>query len=279
MNSQNNGELPTKTIFKIIINSVLYTIYRTVISIVFAVFALLFLVSIIFGIRNVGSYLGLFLCLFILCFYSFRMYFSLLKYLFYKTKPTKILWNIIKWIFYAFLLYGLIATIFISVFSYFEPKENSTLVVLGAEVNDDGTPSSMLSKRIIAVERYLKSNPNTFCIASGGKGTNENISEAQCIYNELVIRGIEPSRIFIDDKSTKTRENIINSVKIIKENKLSDNLTVATDGFHQLRSRIIAQKYGVTSYIGTVNAKTDFYLVPTYYVREWIALPWEVVFH
>ncbi len=46
-------------------------------------------------------------------------------------------------------------------------------------------PSLMLSKRLEAAYEYLNENKNAVCIVSGGKGSNEEISEAQCMYNYL----------------------------------------------------------------------------------------------
>ena len=100
-----------------------------------------------------------------------------------------------------------------------EPQENADyLIILGAKVN--GTqPSLMLKQRIEAAAEYLKRNPNTIAIASGGKGSDENISEAQCIYEQLVALGIEPERILMENQSTSTVENLEFSARIIKENE------------------------------------------------------------
>ena len=61
-----------------------------------------------------------------------------------------------------------------------EPKnipENTPAIILGCKVNDK-TPSEMLEKRIVSAYAYLMKNENAFVIASGGKGDDENISEA-----------------------------------------------------------------------------------------------------
>ena len=46
-------------------------------------------------------------------------------------------------------------------------------------------------------------------IYTGGKGGNENISEGECIRRELVAMGIDPSRIYVEDQSTSTAENVV----------------------------------------------------------------------
>ena len=54
------------------------------------------------------------------------------------------------------------------------------LVVLGAAVK--GTePGEALRLRIQAAARYLEANPRTVAIVSGGRGTGEEITEAECM--------------------------------------------------------------------------------------------------
>lgn len=279
MMSSNSSEMPTKEVFSLIARSVFYSIYRVVICIACVVLALFFLVPMFMGVINIGNITGLILCAVIFIFYTFRMYFCMLKHLFYKAKASRIIWNIIKWCLYAFLIYGLLATILIFAFANVKPQSDSTVIVLGAQVYENGEAGKMLSKRIDSAYEYLLQNENSYCIASGGKGDNEPISEAECIKESLVNKGISDNKIFIEDKSTNTSENIINSYEIIKDKNLSDNLAISTDEFHQLRARIIAYKNGVNSKIGAVSAKTDFYFVPTYVVREWFALPVAVLSH
>ena len=96
------------------------------------------------------------------------------------------------------------------------PEKLDCIIVLGAKVNATA-PSGALSQRIDAAAAYLKANPDTLCIASGGQGQDEGISEAQCIYDNLVALGIEPERITLEDRSTDTYTNLSNSVPMLPE--------------------------------------------------------------
>ena len=58
------------------------------------------------------------------------------------------------------------------------------------------------------------------------------------MYNVLTESGIDSSRLYMEDKSTNTTENIRNSMKIIEDNDLNTDITIVTDGFHQLLSLI-----------------------------------------
>ena len=70
------------------------------------------------------------------------------------------------------------------------------VVVLGAKVNRDG-PSVSLWDRICAAYTYLDEHPDVTAVLSGGQGTDEPITEAECMYRELVNLGIDPQRLWM----------------------------------------------------------------------------------
>lgn len=152
------------------------------------------------------------------------------------------------------------------------PNEDATLIVLGCKVNGD-RPSRMLSARLAAAYEYLSENPDTKCVVSGGQGPDEGISEAECMYRYLVDKGIDKSRIYKEDKSTSTRENLDFSMKIIKENSLSEVCAIATNDYHEYRAGMIAKELGIKAY--SVPGKTEITLLPPYYVREIYAILYE----
>ncbi len=154
------------------------------------------------------------------------------------------------------------------------PKEATTVVVLGCKVNPSG-PSIMLTSRLEAAYDFLSENKDAVCILSGGKGEDEPLSEARAMYDWLTKKGIDKNRLYIEDKSTSTRENLAFSEEIIKENSLPEKITIITNEFHQYRASEIAQKLEKESY--SYSAKTPFYLFPTYYVREVFAIAYEMV--
>lgn len=151
----------------------------------------------------------------------------------------------------------------------------STVVVLGCKVNGT-SPSLMLQRRLNAAYEFLIENPETNVIVSGGKGGDEQISEAQCMMEYLVEKGIAPERIYLEDKSTSTYENLKFSKEIIDANGMSSDITIVTDSFHQLRADMIAEDIGIHSY--NVSAHTPPWLLPTYWVREWFGVCYQFVF-
>ncbi len=149
------------------------------------------------------------------------------------------------------------------------PEKNCTVIVLGCQVRGS-RPSLMLLERIESACEFLKENPEIPCIVTGGKGSDETISEAQCMYDYLVKMGISSDRIYIEDKAVNTVENISFSKKIIEENNLSKNTAIVTDIFHEYRASKIVKKANLN--YGSVPADCVWYLLPTFYVRELIAI-------
>lgn len=145
------------------------------------------------------------------------------------------------------------------------PEDGATVVVLGCRVYDN-KPSKTLKGRLDAAYDYLITHEDSVCIVSGGKGTNETMSEGDCMYEYLVERGISPARIYVENKSRTTRENLEFSKKIIEENGLNPSIAIVTSEFHEYRAGLIAKDLGFA--YGAISSNTTAILLPTYYVRE-----------
>lgn len=134
----------------------------------------------------------------------------------------------------------------------------------------------MLRLRLDAVEKYMKENPDANAVLSGGQGPDEDIPEALCMYRELIKRGINEDRLYMEDKSTNTRENIAFSFEVIEENSLSENISIVTNNFHLFRAGLSVKERGVEcSYI---SAYTPLPLLPTYIMREYLGIVAQIFF-
>jgi uncharacterized SAM-binding protein YcdF (DUF218 family) len=149
-----------------------------------------------------------------------------------------------------------------------DAQENADyLIILGARVKGK-VPSLALQFRIDRAAEYLKENPGTLAIASGGQGPGEEISEAHCIKKELVDLGIEETRIIIEDKSTDTYENIRFSKQLIPSSAKTG--LVVTNDFHIFRAKLIAQDEELK--VNGLPAKTPVQAILKSYIREYLAL-------
>lgn len=98
------------------------------------------------------------------------------------------------------------------------------VIVLGAQVRGE-TPTLVLNARIKAAAEYLEKYPEAVCVASGGKGTGETISEAEAIRRGLVQCGISEDRILLEDCSTSTSENLKFSAEVIQKYEKEQSLS------------------------------------------------------
>ena len=112
-------------------------------------------------------------------------------------------------------------------------------IVLGAQWKPSG-PSAVLRKRLDKAVEYLKANPDTKVIVSGGTGANEPMAEAEGMYGYLVQAGIEEERILVEDKSRSTYENLVYSGGLL--DKENDRVVIVTNNFHVFRALGIARK-------------------------------------
>lgn len=146
------------------------------------------------------------------------------------------------------------------------------IIVLGAGVN--GTvPSMSLQDRITAAYDYLTENPEVICIVSGGQGPGEDITEAQCMADQLIAMGIPKDRIWMEDRSTSTRENIAYSLDLIeKKTGTRPNIAgILSSEYHLYRAGQVAREQGLEP-VG-IPAKTGWVMMyVSYFLREIVAV-------
>ena len=154
------------------------------------------------------------------------------------------------------------------------------LVVLGAQVK--GTrPSLSLQYRIDSACEYLKENPGTRAVLSGGKGPDEGISEARCMYEEMLRQGVDREQLILENRSASTSQNIAFTRNLLREKTESEEgaegilrrlkVGIVTNGFHQYRSMAIARKKTDWQVYG-IGAKSNAFLLPNYLFREFFCV-------
>ncbi len=156
-----------------------------------------------------------------------------------------------------------------------EPEPGATVVVLGCRVYGERASLSMV-ERLDAAYEYLVAHPESKCVLSGGQGDGENITEAECMYRYLVNKGIDASRLYKEEASTTTRENLLFSEQLIEEQGLNPVIAIATSEYHEYRAGMIANALDITW--AAVPGKTAIWLFPTYYVRELYGILYEWIF-
>lgn len=126
-------------------------------------------------------------------------------------------------------------------------KEREYLIVLGAHVHGREL-SKALYERVHQALRYLQEHPCTKAVLSGGRGSGEDITEAQAMAEYLTAHGISAGRLLMEERSTNTKENIAYSLELIGD--MHCPIGVVTNHFHIFRGCAIARKAGCTDVEG-----------------------------
>jgi uncharacterized SAM-binding protein YcdF (DUF218 family) len=139
------------------------------------------------------------------------------------------------------------------------------MIILGAKLNRDQLSLTLKNRMDVALT-YLRNNPSTQVIVSGGQGADELISEAEAMKSYLIQNQIEASRIQTEAESTSTFENIKFSKKLLQ----GEQIVLVSNDFHVLRAKLIANRQGLV--VDTLAAPTPKSVRVQLYVREYFAL-------
>lgn len=169
----------------------------------------------------------------------------------------------------AVMLIPLFVVVFLGLFAYqyisevslkpADDKDTAPLVVLGAQVKPDGSPSKQLKLRLDkAVELYKKAP--RLIVVTGAKGKDEPEAEAEAMKKYLIKNGVDKEHIFSDDKSFNTFQNIKNAMALLP--KGTKKINIVTSDYHLPRAISIAKSLKIE--IGGYPSPTD----PAYWLKN-----------
>lgn len=179
----------------------------------------------------------------------------------------------IKGVFWAFFFAGLFlfAAVEAKILSQYNAQAApgaDYVIILGAQWRSTG-PSEVLRQRLDKAIDYLEQNPDTSVIVSGGQGSNESIPEAAGMQKYLIEAGIGEERIFVEDQSFNTYQNLVFSSKFL--DRENDSVVVVTNNFHMFRALSIAKKQGYL-YAEGLSAGSSPWVVPNNLLREFMGV-------
>lgn len=244
-----------------------------------AVIWVIFAIPVFEGVFNIGNAVGLAFGAALFLWGLFRKRLIPVLVRLREKKPLKILTDTVCIAFCAVMLYCCAgAGMVLYGMNNAPPEGTEVVIVLGCKVREDGQPATTLRARLDAALDFLENNPDSICVVTGGQGSDEVISEAQCMKNYLLSQGLDESRILFEDRSTSTKENFLYSKEILTE-KYGDTLppvAVATSNYHCFRAGIAAKKLGYKTY--SIPAMSPREMLPTYTVREIFGIIGEAFF-
>ena len=198
---------------------------------------------------------------------------------FHPIRPIRIAVAVLRWLIIvcAVWFFSVVGQV-VSDMHYTCPVNADYLIVPGAKVYGD-QPSDALLARIDLAWDYLFRNPDTVAILSGGQGSGENISEAECMFRALTAKGIAPERFWLEDKSTSTKENIAFSLALLQEKvgKIPEEIGILSSQYHLYRAGYFVREQGLQPVcIGAKTARIELFI--SYFVREIFAVCFYSVF-
>lgn len=150
--------------------------------------------------------------------------------------------------------------------------EYDCILVLGAGVRKDGSPTPMLQDRIItAFEAYRKTDSNIIFLS--GDSERSDYTETVTMKNSLMDMGILTEEILSDGYGLSTYESIWRAKNIYG----FDKIIIISQKYHLHRAIYIADKLGIEA-IGIDAALQDYSKQPYYSLREYIARVKDVVY-
>lgn len=145
------------------------------------------------------------------------------------------------------------------------PSENDAIIVLGAGVRADGTPSDILADRLeTSLEAFEAGLGNTFLL-SGDHG-REEYNEVGSMKKYILQNDIDEKIIFMDHAGFSTYDTMYRAKEIFKV----DKAIIVTNEYHLPRALYIARKLGIDAY-GIKSDKRQYQLMDSYKKRELLA--------
>ncbi len=144
-------------------------------------------------------------------------------------------------------------------FDLSENDDIDCIVVLGAGLKADGTPSHMLEDRIKVGVDALNRTGVDYILMSGDR-SDKYYDEPAAMKKYAEEMGVDPSRILIDNYGFSTYESITR----VKSEYGFDNVVIVTQKYHLYRALYIAEDCGIDA----VGVSADLRAYRGQFVRE-----------
>lgn len=136
--------------------------------------------------------------------------------------------------------------------------ESDVVIVLGAQVLADGTPSVALERRLTLSLSIYQEKRQTV-IVCGAQGSDEPAPEGEVMRDWLIARGARPEDVVAETASFNTRENLLFAKEIMQQRGLS-RATVVTSDYHVARALSLCRQVGIEATGAGSESKPEYWL-------------------
>ena len=137
-------------------------------------------------------------------------------------------------------------------------NENVVLCVLGKKLINE-KPDKEYLLRLNRASHILGNDEQSQAILLGGQTGKASISEAFAGKEILLTNNIEPSRIYLEEASINTLENIKNAIILVKEK--DKKIVVVTNRYHLARVKQMSEGFGLDVALCAAEDKLNINLV------------------
>ena len=163
---------------------------------------------------------------------------------------------------------GVLAAVCVSAGTDWKAEPADCVVVLGAHVWMDGHMSNALRHRCEAAFAAWEDGLVSAVIVCGGQGPNEPGPEADYMAAWMREHGVPEERLFVDDTSKDTTQNMQRAREIMAENGMS-TAAICTSDYHMRRALWVARDQGLRATGGVPSpSPTDLKSLVVSRVRE-----------
>ena len=139
-----------------------------------------------------------------------------------------------------------------------ERQESDVIIVLGAQVKEDGTPSEALRRRMTAALEVYQEKRQTI-IVCGAQGSNEPRAEGDVMRDWLIAQGVREEDIVAETASFNTRQNLEYAKAIMEHRGLTRALIVTSD-YHVARALRLCAQTGIEATGKGSPSKPEYFI-------------------
>jgi|GEM_PF-1300407 len=115
-------------------------------------------------------------------------------------------------------------------------------LVFGAAISGRNTAGPAIVRRVDGAAALWKDGKVATLILTGGKGDSWRLSEAAVMRQQAIRDGVDGRSIFTEDSARSTKQNLENSLFLVKEH--CTTVVAISDQYHLARIRLLAKRAG-----------------------------------
>lgn len=152
-------------------------------------------------------------------------------------------------------------------------KSADIAVILGNKVNEDGTLSERLEKRLECGLDLFRQGRTKRILVSGGLG-KEGFYEGDKMRDYLIEKGVPDSAIIVDNFGVNTNATVENTRKL-KDSLGLNSIIVVSQYYHLTRTKMLFRKAGMKD---VSSCSPQYFEIRDFYslLREFVAFYYEL---